>query len=214
MKKPAILLPLSSVPHPMDAAFSRAIGEHCELLRQVGVAFPNHRLHLGIPNHPARCLQLALQHFVPHLTWIDEYNEVADWLRDNRGKGLMLMGPCGRGKTEIALHALPCLLHLTHNLVLQTFTACEMSQHLEQVIKLRLVAIDDIGTESPDRMDFGNRRCPFAELVDTAEKRGNLLIITTNLPPSTLRKRYGDRVYDRLRSLVRVVEFTGSSMRE
>lgn len=213
MKQVAMLLPSKTIPSPTDTAFARAIGEHCELLRQLGIEFPSNRLHIGMPNQPARCLEQALRHFIPQLTWLDEYNEVADWLSDNHGKGLMLMGPCGRGKTEIALHALPCLLHLTHNLVLQTFTACEMSEQLEKVVKLRLVAVDDIGTEAPDRVDYGNRRCPFAELVDTAEKRGNLLVLTTNLPPAILRKRYGDRVYDRLRTLVRVVQFDEGSLR-
>ena len=30
--------------------------------------------------------------------WLPEYDEIADWMSDTQGKGLLLMGSCGRGK--------------------------------------------------------------------------------------------------------------------
>ena len=41
--------------------------------------------------------------------WLPEYDEVAEWLADNQGKGLMLIGDCGRGKTIITQQIMPLL---------------------------------------------------------------------------------------------------------
>ena len=41
--------------------------------------------------------------------WPDDYDQVAQWLTDNKGKGLMLIGDCGRGKSMITTEILPDL---------------------------------------------------------------------------------------------------------
>ena len=33
--------------------------------------------------------------------WLPEYDEISDWLHDNKGKGLLCIGDSGRGKTFI-----------------------------------------------------------------------------------------------------------------
>ena len=43
----------------------------------------------------------------PTAQWLPEYDQVAEWLADNHGKGLMCIGDCGRGKTVIT-REYPC----------------------------------------------------------------------------------------------------------
>lgn len=212
MNTPDIPLPVSASPGD-SADFDRALAHHMQQLSEVGVNLPAPKVRIRLGGGARAWLERTLRHFVPGLVWLEEYGQVADWLADNRGQGLLLMGPCGRGKTEIAMHALPCVVHMAYNLVLNTFTAYEMSRDPGAVMRSKLAVVDDVGIEAAERVDYGTRTCPFAEVVDHAEKRGNLLVLTTNLSASMFTARYGDRVTDRLRSLVRVVRFGEGSLR-
>lgn len=73
--------------------------------------------------------------------------------------------------------------------------------------------IDDIGTEFLS-VKYGEKRLSFAELVDEAEKKGKLLIVTTNLSLSELQQKYGERTLDRLRAITTPVVFKGDSLRK
>ena len=55
---------------------------------------------------------------------------------------------------------------------------------------------------------------PFAELVDLAEEKGTLLILTTNLTVDELRVKYGERVVNRLKAITNIIYFKGSSLRK
>ena len=66
--------------------------------------------------------------------------------------------------------------------------------------------MDDIGTEGQSVI-FGERRWAFPEIVDEAEKKGKLLIVTTNLTKDELSGRYGDRTLDRLRAITKPIIF-------
>lgn len=72
---------------------------------------------------------------------------------------------------------------------------------------------DDIGTENLS-VKYGEKRLSFAELADEAEKKGKLLILTTNLSIDELREKYGERTIDRLRAITRTVLFSGESLRK
>lgn len=61
---------------------------------------------------------------------------------------------------------------------------------------------------------YGEKRLSFAELVDEAEKKGKLLIISTNLSLSELQQKYGERTVDRLRAITTPVVFKGDSLRK
>ena len=56
-------------------------------------------------------LKRGLKHFIgDDYKWLPEYNEIVEWLSDNKGKGLLCMGNCGRGKTVICLNILSAVL--------------------------------------------------------------------------------------------------------
>lgn len=160
--------------------------------------------------------------------WLPCYEQVARWLADNDSRGLLCFGSCGLGKSVICVQALPYLFQRHFDGVdVVTVTATEMNQRIDELLKFcgrnRVIVIDDLGTEAAETVSYGNRRKPFCELVDQAERTGTLLIITTNLRTNrdpdphrnyqSIETRYGVPTLDRLRAITRAVLFTGESMR-
>ena len=88
-----------------------------------------------------------------------------------------------------------------------------MNANADTVKQKHIIYIDDIGTENLS-VKYGEKRLVFPELVDEAEKKGKLLIITTNLSLSELSEKYGERTIDRLRAITTSVLFKGESLRK
>lgn len=145
--------------------------------------------------------------------WLNEYDEIVSWLECNEQKGLLCMGNCGRGKTLICSKIIPVMLYKHFNKVVSKYSMQELSDNIDKVLGEKLVMIDDVGTEAVVSVKYGERRQPFSEIVDNAEKTNSLLIITTNLPPSQIREKYGDRTLDRLKEITKLVTFEGQSLR-
>lgn len=175
--------------------------------------------HLTIANAKERMLN-GLQHFLgDDAKWLPEYDEIVDWLSDNRGRGLLLIGTSGLGKSLICQKILPVLL----GEVVDVVNAREMGQVLDVLLQRKCVIIDNLGSEPVSEMVNYRKRRPFFELCDAAEQRGLLLIINTTLSttrvrnplyPQSIQERYGNEVLDRLRATTRVVELRGKSMRK
>lgn len=145
--------------------------------------------------------------------WLPEYDEVVSWLTDNSGRGLLCFGNCGRGKTLICGKILPLVLNHYCRKVINCYDAQQMNANLDDVKQKHIIYVDDIGTESLS-VKYGEKRLAFAELADETEKKGKLLIITTNLSIDELREKYGERTIDRLKAITRTVLFSGESLRK
>ncbi len=144
---------------------------------------------------------------------IPEYSHIIEWLTDTQGKGLLLIGGCGLGKTTIACGVIPLLFAHFKEITITPVPADGIHQRIKEFIPEagyfnfhKIYVIDDVGCEPPAN-DFGNKYEPVTRLINEAEARIIPLIITTNLTQSMLNKRYGLRVTDRLSRLCRVVEF-------
>ena len=176
------------------------------------------RVQINIPNAEKR-LRGGLQYVVNmksgcNAEWNERnYRPIVDWMTDNKGKGLLMFGGCGLGKSVIGMYILPLLIKDVHKKVVNIFSAQELNKKIDEILKLHIIYIDDIGTED-NLNSYGNKRMPFAELCDAAEKKGKLLILTTNLSIDELTQRYGDRVVDRLIATTKAVPFTGDSLRK
>ena len=179
------------------------------------------KVMISIPNAEQR-LRAGLDYFVDkyscgennHAEWIEKnYRPIVEWMTDNKGKGLLITGSCGLGKTLIAKHILPLLIRDSCRRVINIFTAQELNTKIDEILKMHTIYIDDIGTESVSKI-YGNVRCTFSELCDAAEQRGKLLMITTNLTASELEEKYGERTLDRLRAITKFVAFSGKSLRK
>ena len=179
------------------------------------------KVRIRIPNAEQR-LRGGLDYFVKrytfgkesHAKWMEKnYRPIVDWMSDNEGRGLLITGGCGLGKTLIAKHILPLLLQDSCRKLVNIFTAQELNTKIDEISKLHIICIDDVGTEELAKI-FGNVRCAFSELCDAAEQKGKLLIITTNLTANELEAKYGERTIDRLKAITKFVPFTGKSLRK
>lgn len=177
------------------------------------------RLQLSFPDAPAK-LRQWMHHFLgDNCKWLPAYDEVAAWLSDNKGRGLLCIGAPGLGKTRLCCDVLPCIF----GKAVRTISAHDLRANLDSLLKERCIIIDDLGQE-PEK-SYGAIDNSFLKLCDAAERQGILLIISTRLSttpvpdeyratyPLSIQERYGPAVLDRLRGMMKSVIFEGSSMR-
>ena len=137
------------------------------------------------------------------------YDEIIDWMVDTRGRGLVLMGECGLGKSTILNYVIPAIFRTKTNKVLRSIPAKELAAVERNVAPF--IIIDDLGTESI-KNDYGTKIDAVADAISYAEDSSKTLLITTNLSPNSLKERYDERTLDRLRKC-KVVIIKGNSFR-
>lgn len=157
--------------------------------------------------------------------WLPAYGQIAAWLQDNKGRGLLCVGHPGLGKTLICEKILPVVLG-NGGRPIASVKASNLHDRLPELMKERIVIIDDLGKEPAKH--YGNIDRSFFELCNNAERTGQLLIITTNLAtarpaswpadrpwpwPDSIEHRYGTEVLDRLKVITKMVRFEGASLR-
>ena len=138
------------------------------------------------------------------------YDLIIDWLCDNKGRGLMLMGKCGLGKSTILNYVIPAIFRTKTNKVLRSIPAKEIGA-IEKNDSLFII-IDDLGTESI-KNDYGTKIDGVSDAISYAEDASKTLLITTNLDGDALNLRYDKRTVDRLRKC-KVVVIEGKSFRK
>lgn len=146
--------------------------------------------------------------------WVPEYDEISDWLTDNKHKGLLCYGQCGRGKSLICEKIMPNIFryYLRKNLI--KFDGYEINDKRQLLRDCECsILIDDFGVEDVGKI-YGETHNVFEEVVSIAEKRHQMLLLTTNLTLDEICDKYGERTLDRLRYLTRPVLFTGDSFRK
>lgn len=150
---------------------------------------------------------------ITEFQWLPEYDEIINYLQNTQGKGLLLAGDVGRGKTTIILHVLPLLFYHFHKKVIKCTHANELKIHLEECKSRKLISVDELGTE-PTANDFGNKYEPANNLFDMAESLSKIVFVSTNLSSDSIINRYGIRTLDRITRLCRIVKFKGESLRK
>ena len=137
--------------------------------------------------------------------WRTEYAKVAQWLSDNNGRGLLLMGGTGNGKT-LMLDAVAAVMLVKLKVFCNKVAACDIANvtQLRKACAQRFSILDD----------FGARKSIAEEFVYSIEAAGSLGMISTNLDPTMIKQRYGERVIDRLRGGFFTVHFGGDSFRK
>jgi len=141
---------------------------------------------------------------------LPEYDAIIDWMVDTKGRGLMLMGECGLGKSTILNYVIPAIFRTKTKKSLVSTPAKE----LKEVVKSNasFIIIDDLGTESI-KNDYGTKIDAVADAISYAEDSSKTLLITTNLASKALKERYDERTLDRLRKC-KVVVIKGKSFRD
>lgn len=79
---------------------------------------------------------------------------------------------------------------------------------------VKMLAIDDLGTEPVEVMDYGNKQNPVIDLLYKRYDNQLTTIITTNLQPKVISEIYGERIADRLREIAHTIVFENKSYRK
>ncbi|MCW3784905.1 hypothetical protein [Plebeiibacterium sediminum] len=164
------------------------------------------------------CRQILYQSFistdgtVQKLEWLPEYDKVAEWMVDNQGKGLCMVGDCGRGKSSILTGVLPLIFNIKFNKNVHVYPAEEMPEKIQEILTRPIIAIDELGVE-PMLNNYGEKYEAFNRIINLAEKEMRLLFITTNLTKDQILQRYDIRTWERINRLCKVVRFEGESYR-
>ena len=170
------------------------------------------RFRLGTKEELKDMFVKAFKHYdrtIDTYTHLPAYDEIIDWLVDTKGRGLMLMGECGLGKSTILNYVIPAIFRTKTNKVLRSIAAKDLGV-IEKSITTFII-IDDLGTESI-KNDYGTKKDAVADAISYAEDSSKTLLITTNLASKALKERYDERTLDRLRKC-KVVVIKGESFR-
>lgn len=141
--------------------------------------------------------------------------------------GLLLAGTCGNGKTTTmrAVQSVIKLLNNTYynrsgqrigNRLLEAKEIAKLSDKDGQLTVYKTVPVlflDDLGREPTEVMRYGNVTSPITELLEYRYNQRLTTIVTTNLEPSEIREKYGDRIADRFNEMFALVSYTGVSYR-
>ncbi|MDR0661751.1 MAG: hypothetical protein LBG19_13415 [Prevotellaceae bacterium] len=119
----------------------------------------------------------------------------------------------GVGKTVMYKYALPAVLLKEARKVEAYYNYYDLNTHTEEILEKKSIAIDDIGNEE-QAIIYGNKRWVLPEVVDNAEKRNNLIILSTNLNAQELMKKYDARTLDRIVAITHRVKIEHKSFRE
>ena len=187
-------------------------------MREYGIAPPVKRFLFAIPDAKAemqRAMGVVGAELGVWLEWLPEYDAVAGWLSDNGGKGLLLQGNIGRGKSLLLKYILP-LIFITHlNRIITVADCGDNRVDIDDFLSKNIIGLDDIGTEPARNLKFGTERNIVIETFNAAEFNEKMFIIaSTNLTRDEMRIRYGDRIIDRMRHLCHRVVFNGNSLRK
>ncbi|MBQ8092384.1 MAG: ATP-binding protein [Clostridia bacterium] len=150
--------------------------------------------------------------------------QYADTFAPKSGKGLILVGPSGLGKTFL----MNCVAErvLTRGFSVLKMTAYHLYDTLKQynydmsnasavndLISVDLLALDDLGTEPLSR--FNNEQSGLYHILNERIASNGSTIITTNLNSMQIRERYGERISARLfdASRMSIYELFGQDVR-
>ena len=137
-----------------------------------------------------------------------------------QGKGLLLHGSMGRGKTYAACEVANALVDKGYSVLVTNFSRLlntlqgtfEKQEYLDSLNDFSLLVIDDLGIER----ETAYAKEQIYNIVDSRYRAGLPMIITTNLTLDNIKKPddiADGRVYDRIIERCFPIEVTGSNRR-
>jgi DNA replication protein DnaC len=134
-----------------------------------------------------------------------------------QGRGLVLLGPTGVGKTYAAAALLNevegCGFFIHAQELARAVLLFEDGEEtLQRTLTTPLLILDDFGSHSA--RDGGMVQAFIDELIAVREANRRATVITSNLTPPELKKRLSARAMDRLRSWGQIYSLDGPSLRQ
>jgi len=170
------------------------------------------KMRFAVPN-AKEAMQLALRYYLGNRAkWLPCYDEVAEWLSHNDGRGLFCYGQPSLGKSVLTTKVIPYIFRESLHLSFPVYKGFEMADYYSSIIRRQCIIIDDVGRED-DAVVYGVRHNYFEEIVHKCEDEDRLLITSTNCNRQELLDRYGLPVMERIKAITRRVKFIGDSLR-
>lgn len=136
--------------------------------------------------------------------------------------GVLMCGTYGNGKTTL-LYALRSVISFLANKSfiedghtrLNVYDARKLAklykdrdpEKFDEACRERLLAIEDMGKEPTEELNYGNVISPVTELLEARYDAQRFTVITTNLTPKEIREKYGNRIADRFNEMMCVLNF-------
>lgn len=140
--------------------------------------------------------------------------------------GAVLCGTFGNGKTT----TLYALQQATNTLIdaglchkdmgIQIVDACDLLQIAKDYKAYKakreypVLAIEDMGREPAEVMEYGNRLSPIIDLLEFRYAHQLLTFITTNLAPEDFGKKYDERIASRFRETMTIIVYPDKTYRK
>lgn len=158
----------------------------------------------------------------------------------NHNKGLLAMGDVGNGKT-LNFRIYATIYHkiqievdgkifsplgnvnddrfqIVHVREIESKVRLEGESFIDRLSRVKQLVIDDLGDEKDDFKDWGTTRNPIIDIMSHRYNRmysdGLITHFTTNKNAGELKKRYGDRITDRMREMCIQIDVKGKSKRK
>ena len=154
-----------------------------------------------------------------NFVFLPEYKKLREYLKNTQGKGLLLSGGPGVGKSIILKKLIPTVYALRN---LEVFPVSCYDLHkiinpkesnetvFDRVSQRRYILLDEIGVEINVNI-YGEKFNPVEWLINASEDNNKALFATTNLNDEMLYALYGKRAFDRLIKKVTKIEFVKKS---
>lgn len=174
------------------------------------------------------------RHLVPSIDENTQKNLIAvteALTAENPKFGIWLYGPVGNGKTTM-IYAIMRLIDLLGSNGLfkymgEYFVPRVRFKTATDVVSLRqdnkrdfndfieesLVAVDDVGNEPKEILEYGNVITPMVDLLMYRYKVQGFTLVTSNLSPAQIKDKYDERVSDRCREMFAAIKFLNSTYR-
>lgn len=132
---------------------------------------------------------------------------------------------CGNGKTTMlyafrsALNYMSDAHFYDERKSLYLLTAKDIAaqskdyDRFKAICNYEMLAIDDMGREPAEMLDYGNVITPITDLLEYRYNEQLFTLITTNLTADEIRARYKTRIADRFNEMLEVIVFGGGSFR-
>lgn len=145
----------------------------------------------------------------------DRIRQTAKAVTNKKRNFVFLSGGPGTGKSTMAMSVAIVISTIRRNKGLKVVKSTDInSENFEMLSKYQgALAIDDLGTETLLKRNYGNESFPLVELIYKRYDERLPLVFTTNLKASEVKERYGERIADRMNERAVLVKFTNNSYR-